>query len=67
MKNYYARRAIGTTRFIKKITKPMMGFKAFQSARATLQGIELHHMLRKKQHLSSDRMTVPEQFYALAA
>ena len=54
-------------RFIKKITKPMMGFKAFQSAHATLQGVELHHMLRKKQHQLSNKMTVPEQFYALAA
>ena len=34
-------------RFIKKITKAMMGFKAFHSAQATLSGIELHHMLRK--------------------
>jgi hypothetical protein len=27
-------------RFIKKITKPMMGFKAFHSAQATIVGIE---------------------------
>jgi transposase-like protein len=27
-------------RFIKKITNPMMGFKAFHSARATIDGIE---------------------------
>jgi putative transposase len=26
-------------RFIKKITKPMMGFKAFHSAQATIAGI----------------------------
>lgn len=32
-------------RFIKRITKPMMGFKAFHSANATLLGVELHHML----------------------
>ncbi len=32
-------------RFIKKITKPTKGFKSFQSAHATLIGIELHHML----------------------
>ena len=32
-------------RFIKKITKPMKGFKSFNSARSTLAGIELHHML----------------------
>ena len=53
-------------RFIKKITKPMKGFKAFHSAAATLSGIELHHMLRKKQHRQSDRITILEQFNALA-
>ena len=36
-------------RFIKKITKPMKGFKAFHSASATLQGIEVAHMIRKRQ------------------
>ena len=36
-------------RFIKKITKPMMGFKAFHSASATLAGIETAHMIRKGQ------------------
>ena len=35
-------------RFIKRITKPMMGFKSFVSASATLAGIELHHMLGEK-------------------
>ena len=40
-------------RLIKKITWPMHGFKAFHSAEATLAGIELHHMLRKNQHVSS--------------
>ena len=54
-------------RFIKKITKAMMGFKAFHSAQATLSGIELHHMLRKNQHQQSESMTIFEQFYALAA
>lgn len=54
-------------RFIKKITKPMKGFKAFQSAEATLSGIELHHMLRKKQHKQSNSMTIFEQFNTLAA
>ena len=54
-------------RFIKKITKPMKGFKAFHSAKATLSGIELYHMLRKKQHKQSDRITIFEQFSALAA
>ena len=36
-------------RGIKRIIKPMLGFKAFYSAEATLAGIELHRMLRKKQ------------------
>ena len=34
-------------RLIKRITKPMMVFKEFHSAHATLMGIELHHMLHK--------------------
>jgi len=34
-------------RFIKTITKPMMVFKAFHSAWATLDGIETAHMIRK--------------------
>lgn len=54
-------------RFIKKITKPMKGFKAFHSADATLAGIELHHMLRKNQHTQSANQTIFEQFYCLAA
>lgn len=53
-------------RFIKKITKPMKGFKAFHSADATLAGIELHHMLRKNQHTESANQTIFEQFYGLA-
>jgi putative transposase len=37
----------------EKITKPMMGFKAFHSAQATIAGIETAHMIRKGQ-LSED-------------
>lgn len=54
-------------RFIKKVTKPMKGFKAFHSAKATLAGIELHHMIRKEQHLKAGNQSIFEQFYALAA
>lgn len=32
-------------RFIKRITRPMLGFKAFHSAAATLAGIETAHMI----------------------
>jgi len=54
-------------RFIKKITRPMKGFKSFESARATIAGIELHHMLRKSQHKNAVNESIFEQFYALAA
>jgi transposase-like protein len=52
-------------RFIKRITRPMLGFKSFWSARATLAGIELWRMLKKDQNKSS--LPAWEQFYALAA
>jgi len=37
------------------------------SASATLVGIELHHMLRKRQHKDAANQTIFEQFYGLAA
>lgn len=52
-------------RFIKKLTKPMLGFKAFHSAQATLAGIEVAHMIRKKQ-LSQNGASPYQQFMALA-
>jgi putative transposase len=52
-------------RFIKRITRPMLGFKSFWSARATLAGIELWRMLKKDQNNSS--LPAWEQFFALAA
>ena len=54
-------------RSIKRITNPMMGFKNFYSAEATLAGIELYHMLKKGPHINSENSTAFEQFYALAA
>jgi len=52
-------------RFIKKITKPMMGFKAFHSAKATIDGIETAHMIRKGQ-LTDENIPAYKQFMALA-
>jgi len=52
-------------RFIKKITKPMMGFKAFHSAQTTIAGIETAHMIRKGK-LSEENMPAYKQFMALA-
>ena len=53
-------------RFIKRITAPMMGFKAFRSATATLAGIETAHMIRKGQ-LCVNGDTVIQQFAVLSA
>ena len=53
-------------RAVKRITKPMMGFKALHSAEATIAGIELHHMLKKGQHKNAGPQNIFEQFYALA-
>jgi putative transposase len=53
-------------RAIKRITKPMTGFKSFGAAKATIAGIELHHMLKKGQMLLSENMPVWKQFYSLA-
>ena len=52
-------------RFIKKITKPMTGFKAFYSAKATIAGIETAHMIRKGR-LSNENISAYQQFMALA-
>ena len=54
-------------RGIKRITKPMMGFKEFNSASATIAGIELHRMLKKGQHRTASNKPIYEQFYSLAA
>jgi putative transposase len=53
-------------RFIKQITRPMLGFKAFHSAAATLAGIETAHMIRKGQ-LGQTEISPFKQFAALAA
>ena len=56
-------------RGVKRITKPMMGFKYFRSARNVLAGIELMHMIRKGQMITPDGadLSFAYQFYALAA
>jgi putative transposase len=57
-------------RAVKRVTRPMLGFKAFEAARATLAGIELMHMIKKKQLMGAEGaegLTAAEQFYTLAA
>jgi putative transposase len=48
----------------------MLGFKAFDAAQDTLVGIELMHMLKKRQLMmegGNEGLTAAEQFYSLAA
>jgi transposase-like protein len=56
-------------RGVTRVTRPMLGFKAFDAAQSPLTGIELMYMLRKGQ-LAGGReqgRSAAEQFYALAA
>ncbi|MFK7893053.1 MAG: DDE-type integrase/transposase/recombinase, partial [Granulosicoccus sp.] len=55
-------------RLIKRITKPMLGFKNFLCAQATLTGIELIRMIKKGQLRCQAKMskTPAELFYGLA-
>src|SRR5262245_64752935 len=36
-------------RAVKRVTRPMLGFKSFAAAQDTLVGIELMHMIKKRQ------------------
>lgn len=51
-------------RFIKRRTRSMLGFKSFQSGAATLEGIEVAQMIRKKQFQT--QASGFDQFAALA-
>jgi putative transposase len=57
-------------RAVKRVTRPRLGFKSFDAAQGTLAGIELIHMIKKKQmvrEVGDEGRTVAEQFYSLAA
>ena len=50
--------------------RPMLGCKAFDAAQATLIGIKLIHMIKKRQLAvaeGNDSLTAAELFYSLAA
>jgi len=53
-------------RAIKRMVRPMLGFRAFWSAVATLSGIELMHMIRKGQLRVRGKLRPAQQFYSLA-
>jgi putative transposase len=57
-------------RGVKRVTRPMLGFKSFEAAQDTLVGIELMHMIKKRQLVveeGDEGLTAAEQFYSLAA
>jgi len=56
-------------RAIKRRIRPMLGFKATQSARVILSGIEMIHMMRKQQakYACNQQLSLAEQFELLAA
>jgi putative transposase len=57
-------------RAVKRVTRPMLGFKSFEAAQGTLVGIELMHMIKKKQmalEAGDEGLTAAALFYSLAA
>src|SRR5215813_9073612 len=57
-------------RAVKRITRPMLGFKSFEAAQDTLVGIELMHMIKKRQLVVEEGdkgRSAAELFYSLAA
>jgi putative transposase len=57
-------------RAVKRVTRPMLGFKSFDAAQGTLAGIELRHMIKKRQMVveaGDEGRTATAQFYSLAA
>ena len=56
-------------RAVKRLTRPMLGFKSFWAAWCTIAGMEVMHAVRKGQLIATAnlRLTSAEQFYSLAA
>jgi putative transposase len=57
-------------RAVKRVTRPMLGFKSFDTAQGTLVGVELMHMIKKGQmggKEGEESLTPAEQFSSLAA
>ena len=57
-------------RAVKRVTRPMLGFKSFEAAQDTLVGIELMHMIKKRQMVveaGEEGLTAAELFDSLAA
>jgi putative transposase len=65
---YLNNRIEGDHRFIKKRTRPMLGFKSFRNDSKTIAGIELLHMIKKGQLADNDNYnSYFDKFLSLAA
>lgn len=64
--NKYLNNLIEQDHRMKRPVKYRMGFKKLSSARATLCGMELHHMLKKGQFKFKSHLPIWEQFCSLA-
>ena len=53
-------------RFIKRLTKPRMGFFSFETAKRTLQGFEVMNMIRKGQVQGVEKGEVRDQVLLIA-
>ncbi|TDS70418.1 DDE superfamily endonuclease [Comamonas sp. JUb58] len=55
-------------RAIKRIVRPMLGFKSFACARTLIAGIETMHMIKKGQlkNQKGTAASAADQFYSLA-
>ena len=55
-------------RAIKRVVRPMLGFKSFHCARATIAGIETMHMIKKGQldFVKDSTSSAADKFYSLA-
>jgi transposase-like protein len=57
-------------RGVKRVTRPILGFKSFAAAQGTLVGIELMHMIKNRQLVvkeGDEGHTAATLFYSLAA
>jgi putative transposase len=57
-------------RAVKRVVRPILGFKSMETAQRTLAGIEVMHMIKKGQMVMQEGtqgQTPAQQFYSLAA
>jgi transposase-like protein len=69
-RKYFNNVAEQAHRASKRVRRPMLGVKSFEAAQDPLVGIELMHMLKKRQMVGEtgdEGRTAAEQFHALAA